>query len=60
MGRKYAIRDQTKCYFITFTLVNWIDVLIRDEYKAVFVDSVKYCQEHKGLDVFAWCMMVVE
>ena len=33
MGRKYAIRDQGGLYFVTFTVVNWIDLFIRDEYK---------------------------
>lgn len=57
MGRKYAIRDQNQFYFVTFTVVNWLDVFIREEYKSIFVDSVKYCQKEKGLMVGAWCIM---
>ena len=57
MGRKYAIRDQSKFYFVTFTVVNWIDLFIRDEYRQVFLESVRYCQREKGLEVGAWCMM---
>lgn len=57
MGRKYAIRDQSKFYFGTFTVINWIDVFIRNEYKDLFLDSVKYCQKEKGLEVGAWCIM---
>lgn len=57
MGRKYAIRDQEKFYFVTFTTVYWLDVFIREEYKSIFLDSVRYCQEEKGLLVGAWCMM---
>lgn len=57
MARKYAIRDQEKYYFVTFTVVNWIDVFIRDEYRQLFLESVGYCQKEKGLEVGAWCIM---
>ena len=57
MSRKYKIWDQRKLYFVTFTVVNWMDVFIRDEYRDVFIQSLKYCQEHKGLEVYAWCIM---
>ena len=57
MGRKYAIRDQEALYFVTFTIVHWIDLFIRDEYKEVLIDSLDYCQLHKGLRVHAYCLM---
>lgn len=57
MGRKYAIRDQDKFYFVTFTVIHWMDVFIREEYRNVFIDSIKYCQREKGLLVGAWCIM---
>ena len=57
MSRKYRIRDQGKLYFVTFTVINWIDIFIRDEYRNVFLESVQYCQKNKGLEVYAWCIM---
>src|SRR4051794_33460783 len=57
MGRKYKIRDQEKIYFVTFTVVNWIDVFVRDTYRNIFIDSLKFCQEHKGLEIYAYCLM---
>ena len=57
MSRKYQIRDQEQFHFVTFTVVRWIDLFIRNEYKDIFVDSVRYCQREKGLLVGAWCMM---
>ncbi|MEK6480243.1 transposase [Catalinimonas sp. 4WD22] len=57
MSRKYKIRDQTKLYFVTLTVVNWIDVFTRQSYRDVCIKSVKYCQENKGLEVYAYCMM---
>jgi len=57
MARKYAIRDQEKFYFVTFTVVYWIDIFIRKEYREIFLDSVRYCQKEKGLEVGAYCIM---
>lgn len=57
MGRKYAIRDQERFYFVTFTVIHWMDVFIREEYRTIFIDSIKYCQREKGLEVGAWCLM---
>jgi REP element-mobilizing transposase RayT len=57
MSRKYKITDQEYPYFVTFTIINWIDVFIRDEYRNIILESIKYCQEKKGLVVHAWCIM---
>jgi REP element-mobilizing transposase RayT len=57
MGRKYAIRDQQAIYFVTFTTVNWIDLFIRNEYRKILVQSLKYCQDNKGLNIHAYCIM---
>jgi putative transposase len=57
MGFKYKIHDQDEFHFVTFTAVNWIDVFIRDSYREIFIDSVKHCQEKKGLLVGAWVIM---
>ncbi len=57
MSRKYKIRDQDKLYFVTFTVIQWLDVFIRREYRDIFLDSLKYCQQHKGLEVCAYCIM---
>jgi putative transposase len=57
MSRKYKIRDQEKIYFVSFAVVYWIDVFIRNEYKEILLDSLRYCQKEKGLEVYAWCIM---
>ena len=57
MGLKYKIGDQTQYYFVTFTTVNWVDVFVREIYRGIFIDSIKYCQENKGLLVGAWVIM---
>ena len=57
MGRKYAVRNQDALHFVTFTVVYWIDVFIRDRYRNVFYESLEYCQKNKGLNVHAYCIM---
>jgi len=53
----YFITDQNAVYFLTFTVIDWIDVFMRKEYKVVIADSLNYCIENKGLEVYAWCLM---
>ena len=57
MSRKFKIRDQEAVYFVTFTVIQWLDVFMRQEYRDLFLDSIRYCQKHKGLEVYAYCVM---
>ena len=53
----YFIKDQNSVYYLTFTIVDWVDVFTCKEYKMVIADSLNFCIENKGLEVFAWCLM---
>lgn len=44
-------------YFITTTVVDWIDIFTRPIYKQIILDSLIYCQKEKGLDIYAWVLM---
>lgn len=44
-------------YYLTMTVVDWVDVFTRKEHKLRIVDSLKYCQKEKGLLVHGWCLM---
>jgi len=57
MSRKYKFADNEELYFISFAVINWIDLFIRDRYKEVLVNSIQYCQQNKDLDVYAYCIM---
>ena len=57
MSEKYKIRDQDRIYFIIFSVVQWVDVFTRPLYKEIIIDNLKYCQHHKGLEIYAWCLM---
>ena len=56
MGFKYAIRTD-RLHFLTHTVVDWVDLFTRRELGMIVVDSLNYCVEKKGLEVYAWCLM---
>ena len=44
-------------HFVTTTVVNWIDLFTRADYAHTVVESLKICQEEKGLEIYAWVIM---
>lgn len=57
MATRYRFGDQSNAHFVTFAVVNWIDVFSRECYKEILVESLKYCINEKGLLVHAWVIM---
>lgn len=57
MPSKYKITDPEGIYFITFAVVEWVDVFTRPDYTTILIDSLQYCIEKKGLILHAWCIM---
>jgi REP element-mobilizing transposase RayT len=53
----YKIRDQRAIHFITFAVVEWVDVFTRKAYRDILIDSLRHCQQEKGLVLHAWCIM---
>ncbi len=48
-GKKQTIKKNTS-YYLTLTVVDWIDVFTRKNHKQAIVDSLHYCIENKGLN----------
>ena len=57
MSSKYKFHNPDAIYFVTFSVINWIDVFTRNLYKDILIDSIKYCQKEKGLVVHGWVIM---
>ncbi len=57
MSSKYKPGEDAIPHFITFTVVGWVDVFSREQYKDLFVESLSYCQQYKGLVLHAWVIM---
>lgn len=47
MSRNYKFHNPEGLYFISFAVIGWLDVFIRNEYKDVFLESVRFCQKNK-------------
>ena len=54
---KYFIRNPKETYYLTSTVVDWVDVFTRPVYKQIIVDSLRFCQEKKGLIIYGWVLM---
>ncbi len=57
MSTRYKFHAADGIYFISFATVGWTDVFTRMAYKDIFVESLRHCQQHKGLELYAWCLM---
>ena len=44
-------------YFTTTTVVDWVDIFTRPRYKHIIIESLQYCQQNKGLLIYAWVLM---
>jgi REP element-mobilizing transposase RayT len=56
-GDRYFIKDQQATYFITCTVIYWVDLFTRKCYKDILVDSLNYCVKEKGLIIYSWVLM---
>ncbi|HET7818373.1 MAG TPA: transposase [Bacteroidia bacterium] len=57
MPTGYQIKDQTAAYYLTFQVVYWIDLFTRKSYRDIVIESLKYCQKEKELEIYAWVIM---
>lgn len=53
----YKIRDQSKPHFLTFTVIDWIDVFTRKRYKDIVINSFEHCQLEKGMVIYGYVIM---
>jgi REP element-mobilizing transposase RayT len=57
MTTGYQIRDQAALHYLTIQVVDWIDVFTRQVYCDMVIDSLKYYQDNKGLQLFGYVIM---
>jgi REP element-mobilizing transposase RayT len=57
MSRNYKFHNSESAYFVSFAVVEWIDVFTRNEYKDIVLKSLSFSQQNKGMEIFAWCIM---
>ncbi len=54
---KYRIWEQHGLNYITLTVVGWIDIFTRQRYRDIVIESLRYCQQHKGLHIVGYVIM---
>lgn len=57
MSTKYKATNINSAYFITITTVGWVDIFTRLNQKNVIIDALRYCQNYKGLEIYAYVLM---
>lgn len=55
---RYKIVDDNGIYFTTHTVVEWLPVFKEVKYFDIIIRSLQYCQEHKGLSVYGYVLML--
>ncbi|MBI5403959.1 MAG: transposase [Ignavibacteriae bacterium] len=58
MRTRYKIPDYKASCFITSTIIDWIPVFNESKYFEILIDAIKYNQQHKDFEVFAYVIMV--
>lgn len=53
----YMVIPADTVFFITTTVIDWVDVFTRDEYKQIIAESLDFCRRKKGLQIHAWVLM---
>lgn len=57
MSRNYKFHNPKGLYFVSFTVVEWLDVFTRNIYKDILLESLTYCQKEKGMEIYSWVIM---
>lgn len=57
MSEKYKFNDPDGLYFITLTIVKWVNVFSDMGNIDIIVKSLQFCQMKKGLIIHCWCIM---
>lgn len=53
----YKIRDQSATHFLTFTIMDWIDIFSRQRYRDLVLQSFQFCRQKKGLLIGSYVVM---
>ena len=51
MSTGYQIKDQEGLYYLTFQVINWIDIFTRKLYRDIIIENLKYCQENHAIEL---------
>jgi len=53
----HQIRNQYALHFLTFTVVDWVDVFSRKHYRDIIIENFNYYRSNRGLELYAFVIM---
>ena len=56
MSEKYRT-DSNGLYFVSFSVVGWMDVFTRRAYQEILINNLEFCQKNKNLKIYCYCIM---
>jgi putative transposase len=56
MSESYKIHGDG-LYFVSFSVVGWLDVFTRRIYQEILIDSLQFCQTNKNFKLYSYCIM---
>lgn len=57
MSTGYKIADKEGMYYLTFQVIDWVDIFTRQNYRNIIIESFNFCRETKGLRIWAYAIM---
>jgi len=57
MSQGYQIYDPSATYYLTFQVVDWVDVFTRQIYRQEILDCLTYCRKQKALIIYGYVVM---
>jgi REP element-mobilizing transposase RayT len=57
MSDGYKIRDQTLPHFVTATVVDWVDVFTRKNYRDIVIACLDFCITNKAMVLYGYVIM---
>jgi putative transposase len=57
MTKNFKSKQSGIPYFVTFTVIEWLNVFTKLEYLHILWDSLQYCRKEKGLKVYGFVFM---
>jgi len=57
LANEKPIIPRDACYFLTFNVIDKIDVFVRPAYKQVIADALNHFVAAQEVAVYAWCLM---
>ena len=54
---RYRLSPESSVYYVTFSVIQWLPIFVREEPCKIVTESLNYCINSKGLIVSAYCLM---